>query len=286
VSTNPNYELSAVSGSVTERPYPSPRVTRIILLSVFSLAVLFLLLILGIRGRDNIRAGFAAATCRWQNRKRKVPPPKAFVHYPEEYSALPDLPPKDQTDILSLGETKTATEESEKPYTETYPAEHKDGAERKISDGNRAPVEAHGEPLDDSDLFLSHHIGEALEALSVDMERADELISDSLAKELVKKSRESIVTAGNQKGIINVDTLSESFSDGERVDINILKSKGLLSDNTAYLKVLARGSIDKPLSVYANDFSLSAVKMIALTGGEAVKVVTVKKNTREFGDNP
>ena len=117
------------------------------------------------------------------------------------------------------------------------------------------------------------------------MERADELISDSLAKELVKKSRESVITGGYQKGIINVDTLSESFTDGERVDINILKSKGLLSDNTAYLKVLARGSIDKPLSVYANDFSLSAVKMIALTGGEAVKVVTVKKNTRDFTDN-
>jgi ribosomal protein L18E len=35
--------------------------------------------------------------------------------------------------------------------------------------------------------------------------------------------------------------------------------------------------IDKPLTVYANDFSLTAVKMIALSGGESVKVVTVKK---------
>lgn len=285
VSTNPNYELSSVSGSVTERPYPSPRVTRIILLSVFSLAVFVLLLLLAIRGRESIRAGVAAASCKWHNRRLKIPHPRTLSSYPEEYSARPDLPKKDKADNLSLSKTEALAEKSENPYTEVYPTELVDEEERKNSDENKVTGEAHGEALDDPDLFASHHIGEALGALSVDMERADELISDSLAKELVKKSRESVITGGYQKGIINVDTLSESFCDGERVDINILKSRGLLADNTAYLKVLARGSIDKPLSVYANDFSLSAVKMIALTGGEAVKVVTVKKNTRDFPYN-
>lgn len=285
VSTNPNYELSSASGSVTERPYPSPRVTRIILLSAFSLAIFVLLLLLAIRGRENIRAGFAAASCRWHNRRLRIPPPRTLSSYPEEYSARPELPQNDRSDNSSSRNAEAPEEKSEKPCTEAYPTELTDGAERKISVENQPTREARGEAHDDPDLFASHHIGEALEALSVDMERADELISDSLAKELVKKSRESVITGGYQKGIINVDTLSESFTDGERVDINILKSKGLLSDNTAYLKVLARGSIDKPLSVYANDFSLSAVKMIALTGGEAVKVVTVKKNTRDFPDN-
>jgi ribosomal protein L18E len=40
--------------------------------------------------------------------------------------------------------------------------------------------------------------------------------------------------------------------------------------------VLADGILDKELRIYANDFSLSAVKMIALLGGEAVKVSTVR----------
>ena len=78
-----------------------------------------------------------------------------------------------------------------------------------------------------------------------------------------------------------MDTISDSFAQGDRVDVNSLKEKGLVTPETAYIKVLARGSIDKALSVYANDFSLSAVKMIALTGGEAKKVITVREKERE-----
>ena len=88
------------------------------------------------------------------------------------------------------------------------------------------------------------------------------------------------------KEIINVDTLSRSFSAGERVDINLLKRKSLIPYDTGYIKILARGIIDKPLNVYANDFSLSAVKMIALSGGKSIKVGTVSgiksRDTRKF----
>ncbi len=36
------------------------------------------------------------------------------------------------------------------------------------------------------------------------------------------------------------------------------------------MKVLAKGSLNKPLIVEADDFSLEAVKMIALTGGRVI----------------
>lgn len=114
--------------------------------------------------------------------------------------------------------------------------------------------------------------------LSVDAERADSLISDSLAKNLLRKDDERIESEGRKKRIINVDTLNDNFSVGERIDVNVLKQKDLIPYDTAYIKVLARGVVDKPLRVYANDFSLSAVKMIALSGGEAIKVITVRKN--------
>ncbi len=121
----------------------------------------------------------------------------------------------------------------------------------------------------------------AIALLSVGAERADELISNSLAKDLLEREDEPIYTSGARKSIVNVDTLSESFEAGERVDVNVLKERSLVPYDTAYLKVLARGVIDKPLNVYANDFSLAAVKMIALTGGRAVKVVTLRKKDKK-----
>ena len=45
---------------------------------------------------------------------------------------------------------------------------------------------------------------------------------------------------------------------------------------TTYLKVLARGTLDKALTVEADGFSLQAVKMIVLMGGTAIKK-SVKK---------
>ena len=116
-------------------------------------------------------------------------------------------------------------------------------------------------------------------ATVVDAEYADTAITNSLAKDLIRRD-EDVVTSGHRHGIVNVDTLSRSFSAGDRVDINTLKSHSLIPYDTAYIKVLARGMIDKPLCVYANDFSLSAVKMIALTGGKAVKVNTVVKKKK------
>lgn len=119
------------------------------------------------------------------------------------------------------------------------------------------------------------------QSLGVDAERADSLISDALAKNLLRKEDVRIKTNGRKKRIINVDTLSENYLPDERVDVNSLKAKNLIPSDTAYIKVLARGTVDKALKVYANDFSLSAVKMIALSGGESVKVVTVRTNNKK-----
>lgn len=109
----------------------------------------------------------------------------------------------------------------------------------------------------------------------VNVARADALISDGTAKDLLRRA-ERVETYGRRRAVVNVDTLSAAFSAGEHVDVNLMKRKGLVPYDTAVVKVLARGTIDKPLKIYANDFSLSAVKMIALTGGEAVKVSTVR----------
>lgn len=115
---------------------------------------------------------------------------------------------------------------------------------------------------------------------AVDVRRADTLITDPMARALMRRVGERITTFGRRRAVINVDTLCAAFKPGDRVDVNRLKRMGLVPYDTAYLKVLARGVLDKPLIVCANDFSLAAVKMIALTGGEAIRVRTARAKTK------
>ena len=112
------------------------------------------------------------------------------------------------------------------------------------------------------------------------MEYADSMITDTMARRMIKNEREVIYTEGRSRSIINVDTLSRNFMADDRVDVNILKKKSLVPYDTNYIKVLARGAIDKPLHVFANEFSLSAVKMILLSGGEAIRVISEKADKR------
>lgn len=118
---------------------------------------------------------------------------------------------------------------------------------------------------------------EKIGKVEIDMEKADTLITDALAKDLIKRADRPIRTAGSERCVINVDTLSEYFYPGERIDINVLKRRGLIPQSACFVKILARGRVDKPLSVYANEFTPAAVKMIVLSGGEAVKAQTVRE---------
>ena len=115
----------------------------------------------------------------------------------------------------------------------------------------------------------------------IDADKADELITDSLAKSLIKRDGEIIYSDGNKKAVLGIEEISRAFSSGDRVDINALKERDIVSSDTAYLKVLGGGRLDKALSVYANEFSLSAVKMIALAGGQAIKIVTMREKSEE-----
>ena len=108
-----------------------------------------------------------------------------------------------------------------------------------------------------------------------DAERADSLLSDKMAKNLIHKTN-FIKVFGKKKRIVNLGELSRAFSDGERADINGMKARGLIPYDTFEVKVLASGTLDKKLFVFANGFSKTAVKMIALTGGEAVKLRSVR----------
>lgn len=105
---------------------------------------------------------------------------------------------------------------------------------------------------------------------SVTAHEVDALMKDEVAASLIEKSYG--VTDKTKQGIINIDTLSQCFESGETVTLDEIKKrvKGF-NKQTTYLKVLARGTLDKPLIVEADSFSIQAVKMIVLTGGKAIK---------------
>ena len=108
---------------------------------------------------------------------------------------------------------------------------------------------------------------------SVTVEEAEELLSDTQAQKLQEENKgyeDTEIYHGEKKAEINIDTISEAFGDGETVTLNSLKEKKLVSRNAGQVKILARGTLNKKLRIVAQDFSGAAVKMILLTGGEAI----------------
>lgn len=105
---------------------------------------------------------------------------------------------------------------------------------------------------------------------SVTVQEADALIKDEVAASLIEKSGGK--SDRTNIGFVNIDTLSQYFESGETVTLKeVINRIPAVSDKTSYLKVLARGRLDKPLIVEADNFSLQAVKMIVVTGGKAIK---------------
>ncbi len=99
---------------------------------------------------------------------------------------------------------------------------------------------------------------------------AEELLKDEIAEVLVRES-ENASLRGKQT-IVNVDTLNEYFEEGETVTLESMRERiPFLNKKATYVKVLARGSISKSLEVEADDFSLAAVKMIILAGGNVYR---------------
>lgn len=241
-SENPNYILDVTPGKMTRLPYPTP-IGALKLLIAFSLAALMIFSGVKLYGkRERFATAIAMAKCKWQNKDFKATAPLS-----EENKIRDDIVVS-KTDDPEEGECEF--------------------------DENSDIREEEHLPTDEE---IIEELGQDLLGNEVDSDRADMLITDSLAKSLLIKNGEVIFTDGKEEGMINIGMISDNFSPGERVDINILKSRGLISADSAYLVILSGGRIDKPLNVYANEFSLAAVKMIALTGGQAIKVITQKQ---------
>jgi len=104
------------------------------------------------------------------------------------------------------------------------------------------------------------------------------IIEDEVAITLVETEEAPAETAAEKKryrkkSIVNIDSLSKNFSAGETVNLKTLKERGIVAKDADFIKVLARGTLDKALKVEAQDYSVEAIKMILLTGGHVKKVI-------------
>ena len=68
--------------------------------------------------------------------------------------------------------------------------------------------------------------------------------------------------------VVNLDTLAERFEAGATVTPDLLRERGLVG-GSGRIKVLARGDIDKALTIQAHKFSGKAAEKIAAAGGAA-----------------
>lgn len=105
---------------------------------------------------------------------------------------------------------------------------------------------------------------------SVSVSEADAQMTDEVAETYIEEDINSKTHKG-KKGIINIDTIGDNFNDGDTVDIEALWEKKLIPTSVGYVKVLARGKLDKKINIDLQDYSIQAVKMVILEGG------TVKK---------
>jgi large subunit ribosomal protein L15 len=74
--------------------------------------------------------------------------------------------------------------------------------------------------------------------------------------------------------VVNLDTLAARFDAGAVVTPELLLEHGLTSGANRLVKVLARGEVDKALTVRAHKFSGKAAEKIAAAGGKA-EAITV-----------
>lgn len=71
---------------------------------------------------------------------------------------------------------------------------------------------------------------------------------------------------------VNVSSLEENFENGDVVNLESLRAKGLAKGRFDVLKILGKGELKKKLTVQANRFSQTAQDKIAAAGGKAEQV--------------
>ena len=139
-----------------------------------------------------------------------------------------------------------------------------------MTDGEGHPIPADFEAMRNNKFFSQNAGMPIMKKVSAEEVAA---IPDEEVKNFIDTEEEKEAdVSGRKKGIINIDTISENYADGDTVTLQSLITKKLVAKNIGFIKVLARGTLDKAITVKAHDFSMDAAKMIVIAGGNVVKL--------------
>jgi large subunit ribosomal protein L15 len=85
--------------------------------------------------------------------------------------------------------------------------------------------------------------------------------------------------------VVNLDTLAARFEPGTVVTPELLRERGVVPAGGGPVKILARGDVDKALTIRAHKFSGKAAEKIAAAGGtaEAITVTGQESGNRVIG---
>lgn len=98
-------------------------------------------------------------------------------------------------------------------------------------------------------------------------------LPDGLASQLIEVVEGDEAVFNPITATVSIDTLMENFEDGDVVDIESVRAKGLCDIECNYLEIVEGQRLNKKLRVFANEYNPDAVKMICIAGGEAFLIV-------------
>ena len=183
--------------------------------------------------------------------------------------------PMEQADISALIRDRITMREAQMAITDEMAeslVEEIGGEQEPAKEAPTADLQAEEVPAADGAAETAEAAAPAVETTATG-EAAPGVVplpSASVRREAVR--REPASAGKGKRGIVNIDSLSRAFAPNDVVNLETLRKKKIVSPKVSSVKVLARGVLDKPLIVEANDFSMDAVKMILLTGGKVRRI--------------
>ena len=102
--------------------------------------------------------------------------------------------------------------------------------------------------------------------------KEDEFFVDDELIQHRSEENPKVTVGASHKAEIDLDLIASNFESDETVTLQALKSKGLVGEQSNYLRILAKGSLTKPLKIEANEFTNAAKEVLKLSGGEAKKI--------------
>lgn len=119
-------------------------------------------------------------------------------------------------------------------------------------------------------LSLTKQKGEVLSYATID---DASLLSDKEALNCLVYEESLQLINNSVVGYITIGEITAAFNENYIVDMELLKATNLIDNAVTFLKIINGGQCYHKISVVANDYDIECLKMIVLTGGNAVKLI-------------